>query len=118
MVWETEKWRAIPKHLLANPLDLGLQFYNEASDVRRARLRSHCVDLAKHLLRHEIELLSCRLFALHGLLELFDVMAESRQLLGDIPFFHHDHDFLGDPILAHFDARLRCDLLDALLVSG
>src|SRR5260370_764983 len=60
-------------YLLADALDLGFQFYNEASDVRRARLRPHRVDLAQHLLRDEVELLPGRLFAIHGLLQLIDV---------------------------------------------
>src|SRR5258706_16272873 len=58
--------------LFADPLDLCFQVYNNGSDVRRARLRAHRVDLAQHLLRQEIELLSRRLLAADGLLHLFD----------------------------------------------
>src|SRR5437773_12543169 len=68
-------------HLLAYPLDLGFQFYNEASQHRGARLRAHGVDLAQHLLRQKVELLPGRLFPADGLLDLVDVVRQSRQLL-------------------------------------
>src|SRR3954471_20103562 len=69
--------------LFANPLDLGFQVYNNGSDVRGARLRAHRVDLARHLLAHEIELLAGRLIARDRLLHLLDVMRQSGELFGD-----------------------------------
>src|SRR4051794_25791776 len=104
--------------LLADALDLGLQFYDEAADGRGARLRAHGVDLAEHLLREEIELLAGRLAPVDGLVELIDVMFEPRQLLGDVAALDHDHHFLGDPLLRHLHARLRGDVLHALLIRS
>src|SRR6266513_2569280 len=80
-------------YLLAYPLDLGFQFYNEGSECRRSRLRSHGVDLAKHLLRQKIELLACGLSGVDRLLRLFDVVRESGQLFGDVALLGHEHDF-------------------------
>src|SRR5713101_9573939 len=77
-------------HLLADPFDLGFQFYNEGSQRRRARLRSHGVDLAQHFLRQKIELLAGRLAAFDSLLDFVGVMRHSRQLLADVPLFDHD----------------------------
>src|SRR5580765_8037648 len=68
--------------LLADPLDLGFQFYNEGAQRRRARLRAHRVHFAQHLLRQKIELLPGRFSPADSLLRLFDVMGEPRQLLG------------------------------------
>src|SRR5438477_12178757 len=76
--------------LLADALDLGFQFYDEASDGRGARLRAHGVDLAQHLLREEVELLSGRLASLDGRVELIDVVLEPGQLLGDVSPLDHD----------------------------
>src|SRR5205814_9284271 len=70
--------------LLADALDFGLQFYDERSNGRGARLRAHGVDLAQHLLREEVELFAGRLAGFDGLLHLIDVMREPRQLLGDV----------------------------------
>src|SRR5262245_42176627 len=71
-------------HLLAYALDFGLQFYNEASQHRRARLRAHRVHFPQHLLREEVELLAGRLPAADGLLDLIHVMRQAGQLLGDV----------------------------------
>src|SRR5881398_3005808 len=71
--------------LLADALDFGFQFYNEGAQRRGARLRAHRVHFAQHFLREEIELLPGRFSAAHGLLRLFDVMREPRQLLGHHP---------------------------------
>src|SRR5437016_9925283 len=60
-------------HLFADPLDLGFQLYHDGSEGRGARLRAHRVDLAQHLLRQKIELLSGRLAAPHRLFDLVDV---------------------------------------------
>src|SRR5215212_8840650 len=60
-------------YLLAHALDFGFQFYNDGPEHRRARLGAHGVHLAQHLLREEIELLSRRLLAPDGLLDLIDV---------------------------------------------
>src|SRR6266446_2075033 len=105
-------------HLLADPFDLGFQFYNEGSERRRTRLRSHGVDLAQHLLRKKVELLAGRLAAADRLLDFLDMMGEARQLLGDVGLFDHDDRFLRDPIGADLDARARGNLLYALLVTG
>src|SRR4051812_14512627 len=86
-------------YLLADALDLGFQFYNEASQRRGARLRAHRVHLAQHLLREEVELLAGRLLALDGLLDLVDVVGQARQLLGDVAFLHHEDHLLGDAVL-------------------
>src|SRR5439155_1117607 len=86
-------------HLLAYPLDLGFQFYNDGSEHRGARLRAHRVDLAQHFLREEVELLAGRLFAADGLLDLIDVMLQPRQLLGDVALLDHQDYFLGDAVL-------------------
>src|SRR3954467_4683139 len=71
-------------YLLADPLDLGFQFYNEGPQRRGARLRAHGVDLAQHFLREKIELLARGLVAAHDPLRLVDVMRQARQLFGDI----------------------------------
>src|SRR5436190_14340794 len=63
-------------YLLAYPLDLGFQFYNDGPQHRRARLGAHGVDLAQHLLRQEVELLPGRLLAADGLPHLIDMMRE------------------------------------------
>src|ERR1043165_3970826 len=60
-------------HLLAYALDFGLQFYNDGSQRRGARLRADRVHLAQHLLRQKVELLARRLLAPDGLLDLIDV---------------------------------------------
>src|SRR5438034_9202039 len=75
--------------LLAYPLDLGFQFYNEGAQRRGARLRAHGVDLAQHFLRQKVELLPRRFSNAHRLLRLFYVMSEPRQLLGHVAFLHH-----------------------------
>src|SRR3954471_15343050 len=72
--------------LLADPLDLGFQFYNEGAQRSRARLRAHRVHLAQHFLRKKIEFLPRRFSAVHGLLRLFDVMRQPRQLLSHVAF--------------------------------
>src|SRR3954447_140172 len=102
--------------LLADPLDLGFQFYNEAAEHRRARLRAHGVDLAQHLLGEEVELLAGRLLAAEGLLDLIDVMGQPRQLLGDVALFDHQDDLLRDAVAVDLDARRAGDLLHALLI--
>src|SRR5438270_13624266 len=105
-------------YLLAYPLDLGFQFYNDGTQHRGARLGAHGVDLAQHLLREEVELLAGRLPAADGLLDLIDVMGQPGQLLGDVAFLDHQNYFLRDAILVDFDAGGGCDLLHALLVRG
>src|SRR5438270_9663969 len=70
--------------LLADPLDLGFQFYNEGAQRRGARLRAHRVHFAQHFLRQKIKFFPRRFSTAHGLLRLFDVMREPRQLLGHI----------------------------------
>src|SRR3954468_1538650 len=77
--------------LLADPLDLGFQFYTEGAQRSRARLRAHRVHFAQHFLRQEIEFLPRRFSAVHSLLRLFDVMREPRQLLGYVALLDHDH---------------------------
>src|SRR5713226_5755722 len=77
-------------HLFAYALDLGFQFYNDRSEGRGARLRSHGVHFAQHLLREEVELLAGRLLPSDGLLDLVDVVRQPGQLLGDIALLHHD----------------------------
>src|SRR6266849_5955312 len=105
-------------YLLAYPLHLGFQFYNERSQRRGARLRAHRVHFAQHLLRKKIELLSGGVGAVHGLLRLFDVMRETRQLFGHVALLDHDHDFLGDAVLVYLDSGSLSDFLYALLVGG
>src|SRR3954451_14185522 len=104
--------------LLADPLDLGFQFYNEGAQRRGARLRAHRVHLAQHFLRQKIELLPRRFSAAHGLLRLIYMVSEPRQLLGHIALLDHDHDYLRDAILVHVDAGDLRDLLHALLIRG
>src|SRR3954451_17673453 len=70
--------------LLADPLDLGFQFYNEGAQRSRARLRAHRVHFAQHFLRQKIELLPRRFAAVDCFLRLFDVMCEPRQLFGHV----------------------------------
>src|ERR1043165_4235996 len=86
-------------YLLADPLGLGFQFYNDGSERRRARLRAHRVDLAQHLRRQEIELLPRRLFPLDRLRDLLDVVRQPRDLLGDIAALGHHPHFLRQPFL-------------------
>src|ERR1041385_979093 len=86
-------------HLLAYALDLGFQFYNDASHGRGARLRAHGVDLVQHLLREEVELLARRFAASDGLLDLIDVVRQPRQFLGDAALLAHHDDFLRDAVL-------------------
>src|SRR5258706_475221 len=105
-------------YLLADPLDLGLQFYNDGSQHRRARLRAHGVHFAQHLLRDEVELLARRLLAADDLLDRVDVVGQPGQLLGDVPLLHHQDHFLGDAVLVDLDARGPGDLLHPLLVRG
>src|SRR5947209_20153757 len=105
-------------HLLAYALDFGLQFYNDASQRRRARLRAHGVDLAQHLLRKKIELLPAGLLTSDGLLDLIDVMRQPRQLLGDVAFLHHEDHFLRDAVVIDLDARRGGDLPHALLIRS
>src|ERR1051325_4549101 len=100
-------------YLLADPLDLGFQFYNDGSERRGARLRAHGVDLAHHLLRQEIELLPPRVLRRQPLFDLFDVVREPRDLLGDVAALDHEHDLLRDPIFRHLHARLLGDVVDA-----
>src|SRR5690349_12478638 len=83
--------------LLADTLDLRLQFYDKGPDGRGARLRAHGVDLADHLLREEVELFAGGFFGADGFVDLLDVMAEALELFGDVAFLHHHHHFLGDP---------------------
>src|SRR5215212_7641341 len=59
-------------YLLANALDFGLQFYNDGSQPRGARLRAHRVHLAQHLLREKVELLAGGLLAADGFPDLID----------------------------------------------
>src|SRR5215212_3900611 len=103
-------------NLLADALDLGLQFYNHGPDVRRARLRAHGIDLPQHLLGEEVELLPGRLAAVDRLVHLIDVMREARQLLGDVALLHHDHHFLGQAVGGDLHPGLRGDLLHARLI--
>src|SRR5712691_3568092 len=105
-------------HLLAYPLDLGFQFYNEGAQRRGTRLGSHGVDLPKHLLRKKIELLAGRLVASHRLLRLLDVMCQPRQLFGDVSSFRQQNQLLGDALLAHVGVDQAGDLLYALPESG
>src|SRR3954469_10155757 len=70
--------------LLAYPLDLGFQFYNEGPQRRGARLRAHGVDLAQHLLREKIEFLARSFAAALGLLGLVNMMSQPRQLFGHV----------------------------------
>src|SRR5450759_1368266 len=104
-------------YLLADALDLGLQFYNEAPDRRGTRLRPHRVDLPQHFLRYEIELFPRGLAPVDGLLHLLDVVGQPRQLLGNIAALHHQHDLLRDPLLRHLHASLCGDVLYALLIG-
>src|SRR5438477_10579728 len=85
-------------HLLAYALDFGLQFYNDASHGRGARLRADGVDLAQHLLREEVELLAGRLAPCDRLLDLIDVVRQPGQLLRDVAFRHREDHLLGDAL--------------------
>src|ERR1051326_6123391 len=105
-------------YLLADPLDLGFQFYNDGSQRRGARLRAHRVDLAQHLLREEVELLAGRLFLIDHLGDLLDVVRQPRDLLGDVAALDHHHHFLGDALLGNFDAGLLRDLVHAVAERG
>src|SRR5262245_9157693 len=91
-------------HLFAYPLDLGFQFYNEASQRRGARLGAHGVHFAQHLLREEVELLAGWLLLPDDLFDLIDVVRQSGQLLGDVALFDHQNDFLRDAVLVDVDA--------------
>src|SRR5215203_4437600 len=73
--------------LLADTLDLRLQFYDKGADGRRPRLGAHGVDLADHLLGQEVELLAGRFPGADGFLDLLDVVREALELLGDVPLF-------------------------------
>src|SRR3954453_4765717 len=77
--------------LLADPLDLGFQFYNEGAQRRGARLRAHRVHFAQHFLRQEIELLARRFSAADRRRRLIDMVSEPRQRLGDVALLDHDH---------------------------
>src|SRR3954447_5650396 len=101
-------------YLLADPLDLGFQFYNDGPQRRRAGLRAHGVDLAQHLLRQEVELLPRRFLLLDGFGDLLDVVRQPCDLLGDVAALDHHHHFLGDAFLRHLDAGLLRDLVDAV----
>src|SRR5260221_1284226 len=105
-------------YLLADALDLGLQFDHQHSNVRGTRLRAHGVDLAEHLLGEEVELLAGRLLPGDGLLGLFDVMGQPSQFLGDVSLLDHDRHFLGDPILVDVGPGLRGNLLNPLTIRG
>src|SRR5436190_18834098 len=105
-------------YLLAYPLDLGFQFYNDGAQHRGARLGAHGVDLAQHLLREEVELLAGRFLAADGLLDLIDVMGQPGQLLGDVALFDHQDHFLRDAVLIDLDAGHGRDLLHTLLIRG
>src|SRR3954452_15569722 len=104
--------------LLADPLDLGFQFYNEGAQRRGARLRAHRVYFTQHFLRQKIELLARRFSTADRLLRLIYMVSEPRQLLGDVALLDHDHHFLRDAILVHVDACDLRDLLHALLIRG
>src|SRR5215213_4847910 len=73
-------------YLFADALELRFQFYDKRPDGRRARLRTHGVDLAEHLLGEEVELLARGLASLDRLSGLVEVMPEPGQLLGDVAF--------------------------------
>src|ERR1051326_7838849 len=92
--------------LLADALDFGLQFYDEGSDRRGARLRAHGVDLAQHLLREKVELLAGRLATFDGLLHLIDVMRQARQLFGDVAALDHDDRFLCNALFRSEERRV------------
>src|SRR5512134_2564064 len=70
--------------LLADTLDLRLQFYDKGADGRGARLRAHGIDLADHLLREKIEFLARRFLGADRFFDLLDVMRETLQLFGDV----------------------------------
>src|SRR5689334_17180784 len=97
-------------YLLADPLHLGFQFYNDGSERRGARLRPHRVDLAQHLLREKIEFLPGRLLAVDDFVDLVDVMRETGDLLRNVAALDHHHDFLRNPFLRHLDVGLLRDL--------
>src|SRR4051812_48862271 len=105
-------------YLLADPLDLGFQFYNDGPERRGARLRAHGVDLAQHLLRQKVELLPRRLFLIDDFGDLLDVVRQPRDLLGDVAALDHHHHFLGDALLRHGDAGLLRDLAHAVAERG
>src|SRR5205085_8389432 len=81
-------------YLFPYAFDLSLQFYNEGSDRRRSRLGSDRIDLAKHLLRKEVEFFAGWLARGDRLLHLLDMMCEPRQLFGDVALLDHQDDFL------------------------
>src|SRR5437660_9388667 len=102
--------------LLADPLDLGFQFYNEGPQRRGARLRAHRVHFAQHFLRQKIELLAGRFTAAHGFFRLLDMVSETRQLLSHVALLDHNHHFLSDTVLIDVDAGHFRDRLHALLI--
>src|SRR3954453_12042444 len=104
--------------LLADPLDLGFQFYNEGAQRRGARLGAHRVHFAQHFLRQKIELLPRGFSAADRLLRLIYMVSEPRQLLGRVAFHDHVDTFLPDPILVDGDASDFSDLVHALLIRG
>src|SRR5205809_1455278 len=105
-------------HLLAYPLDLSFQFYNERAQRRRTRLRSHGVDLPQHLLGQKIELLAGGLVAPDRLLRLLDVMRQPRQLFGDVSPFRQQNQLLCDALLAHVRVDQAGNLLYTLPEPG
>src|ERR1051325_1146855 len=104
-------------YLLADPLDLGFQFYNDGSERRGARLRAHRVDLAHHLLRQKIELLPRRFFLVQDAIDLLDVVGQARDLLGDVAALDHEHDLLRNPLFGHLHAGLLGDVTNAVAES-
>src|SRR5712691_2199491 len=104
-------------NLLADALDFGLQFYNEGSQHRRARLGTHRVDLAQHFLGEEVEFLPRRLASGDRFLDFIPVVCQPCELFGDIALLDHDHRLLGDAIFVDVNARGSGDFLHALLVT-
>ncbi len=96
--------------MLADPLKLGLEHHDLARDRRIVGLRSDGVDLAVHLLRHEIQGAPDRLRTLQNLGELSEMTLQPRQFLGDVRAVGEQRHLLQKALLIlrrKHDARRR-----------
>ena len=101
------------RELLAQLVQFGFCFYDEAGDIRIVRLGTGCVPLAAHFLGQKLQRAPDGGVALEILAQLDEVAVQPGQFLGDVAAFREDGNLRGEPRVEYVQGQ-PCGLEAAL----